>query len=74
MSRKYTAGGLVDVFDVRGELYDLRNTVQEWKNNHLSDPYFAPHDPKMCRICLDRDSELSGIDMAIRRFGGSPRR
>jgi hypothetical protein len=73
--KKYEAGGLVDVFDIRSELYDLRNLIQEWKNNHLSDRTLPlPHDSRMCHICQVRDGELSGVDRAIRVFGGRPRR
>lgn len=67
--------GVVGVIEVRAELYDIRNMIQEWKNNHLSDKTLPrPHDARMCHVCQARDGELSGIDHAIRRFGGSPRR
>jgi hypothetical protein len=72
---KYQAGGLVDVFDIRSELYDVRNMIQGWKNNHLSDGDLQrPHDSLMCRVCQARDGELRGVDHAIRVFGGRPRR
>lgn len=63
------------MYDIRSELYDLRNLIVEWKNNHLADKDLPrPHDSRMCHVCQAREGQLSAIDLAIRRFGGSPRR
>jgi hypothetical protein len=77
--RKYVAGGVpLDVGDIRNELYGLRNQIVEWLNDHLSDRAkeegSGAHDTRSCCTCNMWKERIAGVDMSIRRFGGSPRR
>jgi len=67
---------MVDVWDIRNELRGLRNLVTEWNNNHLlglTPGVMATHDQTSCPRCLGNAGILSGIKLAIRRFGGIER-
>lgn len=67
---------VLDVLDIRNELYGLRNTLIGWNNEHLIDVVKrdgAGHRKADCEICRQWVAEIMGVERAIRLFGGQPR-
>jgi hypothetical protein len=66
---------LYNAADVRHELYGVWNELREQQNEHIHSWSQTPegHD-NPCQICARYDQKRRGIIMAIRHFGGRPRR
>lgn len=59
--------------EIRGELYDLLNALQDEQNYHLQAWSTPPNvHGKPCRVCTDYENKRNGIKRAIRHFGGKP--
>jgi hypothetical protein len=73
---RYKAGALVDVLEVRAQLYELRNHYIRRNNDHLVEAIKregAGHDKFKCPTCCYHSAAIGGIEHAVRRFGGLPR-
>lgn len=58
--------------EVRAKLYALKAERERLASIHF-DPCDAKHRPLTCECCKGWEREITGIEMAIRRFGGRPR-
>jgi hypothetical protein len=72
--RKYVAGTMIDVAEVRAQLRTLTNSLIGMRERH-SQAWRISDDghPEKCFLCKSYNTEISGVRRAIRLFGGNPR-
>ena len=68
--------------EIRAALYAVLRELREFKNSHLR-AFGVKHDSHDrygslsvcggCHVCERYDGKISGVNSAIRRFGGRPR-
>ena len=63
--------------EIRAELYAVRHELREMKNSHIR-AFGAQHSERSikicgaCHVCEYSEGRISGLNFAIRHFGGRP--
>jgi hypothetical protein len=72
--RKYKAGTMIDVAEVRAQLRTLINSLIDLREYHIQS-WIKSDDghPEKCFLCKSYNTEIRGVRRAIRLFGGTPR-